>query len=76
MLIVGKKCKLPDDTLFKTKPQLAFEMLGAVSRENALSFKYVLADSIYGVNPEFIEAVESLPDKLTSYRSQKIRYAG
>jgi SRSO17 transposase len=38
-------------------------MLNAVSKENVLPFKYVLADSIYGVSPEFIEAVESLPDK-------------
>jgi SRSO17 transposase len=58
-----KKCKLPEDTVFRTKPQLAVEMLSAVSKEDVLPFKYVLADSIYGVSPEFIAAVESLPDK-------------
>jgi len=58
-----KKCKLPEDTAFKTKPQLAAEMLAALSNENILSFKYVLADSVYGESPEFITAVESLPDK-------------
>lgn len=58
-----QKCKLPEDTVFRTKPQLAVEMLTAVSEENVLPFKYVLADSIYGVSPEFIAAVESLPDK-------------
>jgi SRSO17 transposase len=58
-----KKCKLPEDTVFRTKPQLAVEMLSAVSKENMLPFKYVLADSIYGVSPQFIAAVESLPDK-------------
>jgi SRSO17 transposase len=58
-----QKCKLPEDTVFRTKPQLAVEMLTAVSKENVLPFKYVLADSIYGVSPEFIAAVESLPDK-------------
>ena len=54
---------MPEDTVFRTKPQLAVEMLNAVAEENVLPFKYVLADSIYGISPEFIEAVEALPDK-------------
>ena len=58
-----QKCKLPDDAVFKTKPQLAVEMLTGISQRNALPFKYVLADSVYGVSPDFISAVESLPDK-------------
>jgi len=58
-----EKCKLPDDTVFRTKPQLAVEMLETVVKENILPFKYVLADSLYGTSPEFIEAVEKLPDK-------------
>ena len=57
------KCKLPEDTVFLTKPQLAVEMLGAIVEENILPFKYVLADSLYGISPEFIEAVEALPGK-------------
>jgi SRSO17 transposase len=57
------KCKLPEDTVFKTKPQLAAEMLTALEKENILPFKYVLADSVYGERPEFISAVESMPDK-------------
>jgi len=56
-------CKLPADTIFRTKPQLAVETLDAVVKENVLPFKYVLADCLYGVSPEFIEAVEALPDK-------------
>jgi SRSO17 transposase len=58
-----QKCKLPADTVFRTKPELAVEMLNAVSKENVLPFKYVLADSAYGISPEFIAAVEALPDK-------------
>lgn len=57
-----EKCKLPKDIVFKTKPQLAVEMLTAITDENVLPFKYVLADTIYGESPEFIAAVESLPD--------------
>ena len=58
-----KKCNLPEETVFRTKPELAVEMLSAINRENVLPFKYVLADSLYGVSPEFIAAVEALPDK-------------
>ena len=54
-----KNCKLPEDTEFKTKPQLAVEMLNNISETGIIPFKYVLADSLYGTSPEFIEAVES-----------------
>jgi SRSO17 transposase len=56
-----EKCKLPERVAFKTKPQLAAEMLRGIAAERVLPFKYVLADSLYGMSPEFIEAVESLP---------------
>lgn len=55
-----EKCKLPDTVEFKTKPQLATEMLNNLVAEITLPFKYVLADSLYGTSPEFIEAVEAL----------------
>jgi SRSO17 transposase len=56
-----EKCNLPEDTVFRTKPQLAAEMLNTIHEEKTLPFKYVLADSIYGLSPEFIETVEHLP---------------
>ncbi len=56
-----KKCNLPEDTVFRSKPQLAAEMLRAIHEEKTLPFKYVLGDSIYGISPEFIETVEALP---------------
>jgi SRSO17 transposase len=58
-----KKNKLPADTVFRTKPELAAQMLSAISSEKLLPFKYVLADALYGTSPEFIAAVEALPDK-------------
>jgi SRSO17 transposase len=54
-----KKCKLPEYLEFKTKPQLAAEMLNSIVEDKIIPFKYVLGDSIYGLSPEFIEAVES-----------------
>jgi SRSO17 transposase len=55
-----KKCKLPENIEFKTKPQLAVQMLNNIVEEQIIPFKYVLADSLYGTSPEFIEALESL----------------
>ena len=59
-----KKCKLPAETVFQSKPKLAAEMLRDLSKEDVLPFKYVLADSLYRVSPEFITAVEALPGKI------------
>jgi SRSO17 transposase len=56
-----EKCKFPLDLQFKTKPQLAVEMLQEISQQGTLPFRYVVADSIYGNSPEFISAVEDMP---------------
>ena len=53
-----KKCRVPETLTFKTKPQLAVEMLERIEKSDGLFFKYVVADSIYGVNPDFIGAIE------------------
>lgn len=58
-----EKCKLPVDSSFRTKPELAVEMLKSIREENILPFKYILADSLYGTSPDFIEAVEAMTDK-------------
>jgi SRSO17 transposase len=57
-----KKCKLPQDAVFKTKPELAADILQCLVIEKLLPFKYILADSIYGESPEFIEAADALAD--------------
>jgi len=56
------KCSLPEDVVFKTKPELAVDMLQSLKTENILPFEYVLADALYGMSPVFIDAVEALPD--------------
>jgi len=56
------KCKLPEEIEFKSKPQLAAEMLNDIAQQQTLPFKYVLGDSIYGTSPVFIETVESLTE--------------
>jgi len=56
-----QKCKFPSDLQFKTKPQLAVEMLREISQQGIISFRYIATDSIYGNSPEFIRAVEDIP---------------
>ena len=56
-----KKCRLPVEISFKTKPQLAVEMLEKIVLEGVVPFRYVVADSIYGNSPEFLAAVEKIP---------------
>lgn len=55
-----EKCNLPPEIEFKTKPQLAIEMLRNIAEQEQIPFRYVLADSVYANSPEFVEAVESL----------------
>ena len=55
-----KKCEVPEEISFKTKPQLAVEILQEIARNKILPFKYVLADSIYGNSPDFINAVQKM----------------
>lgn len=52
------KCRFPEGLSFKTKPELAVEMIERIEKCEALPFKYVVADSIYGVSPHFIGAIE------------------
>ena len=54
-----KKCEMPPTVQFRTKPQLAVEMLEGV--EGKLPFKYVVSDTLYGMSPDFIGAVERRP---------------
>ena len=53
-----EKCKMPADLPFRTKPQLGAKMYRELRAEGIIPFKYVVADSIYGANPDFISAIE------------------
>ena len=54
------KCEMPKTLSFESKPQLAAHMLMDIYQEKILPFTYVLADSIYGSSPEFVNTVEQL----------------
>jgi len=58
-----KKSGVPSDLSFKTKPRLAADMLLACYRQGNLPFKYIVADTVYGNNEEFLEAAEQCVGK-------------
>jgi SRSO17 transposase len=50
---------VPDDVVFRTKPELALEMVQqAVQR--GLPFRWVTGDSLYGDSPTFVQGVRAL----------------
>lgn len=53
-----RKCRFTEDLQFKTKPQLAVEILKGISQDRVIPFRFVVADTIYGGSPEFIAAAE------------------
>ena len=55
-----KKCKFPQDLEFRTKPQLAAELLKEVTEGGQVPFRFIVADSTYGNSPDFIDAVDGL----------------
>lgn len=59
-----KKCGVPEKSEFRTKPQLASEMIEEVTKADILPFKYIVADCLYGNSPEFIEALDRYPEKI------------
>jgi len=59
-----KKCAVPEDVTFRTKPQLAAEKLTSIHQEGTIPFTYIAADSIYGNSPEFIQAADSCSGKI------------
>jgi len=53
-----RRCGIPEGTPFRTKPQLAWEMVESVVAQGRLPFGWVLCDEAYGDNPGFLEHLE------------------
>jgi len=53
------KCAIPSDRDFQTKPQLAAEMVRTLYQAGVLSFRYIVADCLYGNSPDFWAACEA-----------------
>jgi len=56
-----EKCKVPEDLTFKTKPELAAEMLQALTATELFPAQWVTCDTVFGNSPTFLQ---SLPEGL------------
>jgi SRSO17 transposase len=54
------KCGIPDETRFRTKPEIALQMLQAVVAQGGLRFRWVRCDELYGHSPDFLDGVAEL----------------
>ena len=53
------ECHVPEGLAFKTKTELATEMMGGIEKGGVFKYKWVGADSFFGRNKEFLD---SIPD--------------
>jgi len=54
-----QKCGIPEDAPFRTKPQLAWEMIQQVHSDAVLPFSWVVCDEAFGDTPQFLEDLET-----------------
>ena len=52
-----EKCRIPEGTVFKTKPELALEMIQGLRREGLFDARWVTGDDFFGRNPTFREGL-------------------
>ena len=50
-------CGVPEDLVFKTKPEIGLELLKNVIKRGQLTFFWVAADALYGDSPAFRDGV-------------------
>jgi len=55
-----RQCGIPPAMTFKTKPELAEEMLAAVVKSQSLRCRWVVADEAFGCAPDFLDGVARL----------------
>lgn len=55
-----EECGIPEDVTFKTKPQLALEMLKDIVDEGSLSFRWVACDETFGRDTPLLDEVADL----------------
>jgi SRSO17 transposase len=58
-----QECGVPQDLVYKTKPQIALELLQAAVGRGSLPFRWVAADELYGDSPAFRDGVAALEGK-------------
>jgi len=56
-----ERCQIPEDTAFRTKPELAWEMIERLHQQGCLPFRWLTCDEAFGDNHEFLRRLEALP---------------
>ena len=56
----GKACGVPEDLIYKTKPEIGLELLRKAKKRGNLSFSWVAADALYGDSPAFRDGIADL----------------
>lgn len=56
-----ERCQIPEDTAFRTKPELAWEMIETLHQQGCLPFGWLTCDEAFGDNHEFLGRLEALP---------------
>ena len=55
-----KKCRIPEDTRFQTKNELAWEMIEAITHEKVLRFRWVVGDEAFGCDTCLLDQIAGL----------------
>jgi SRSO17 transposase len=55
-----QRCGIPEETIFKTEPQLALEMIRKIVERDQLPFRWVTADERFGRNQAFLKVISAL----------------
>jgi SRSO17 transposase len=55
-----QRCGIPGETIFKTEPQLALEMIRTIVERDQLPFRWVTADERFGQNRAFLKGISAL----------------
>jgi SRSO17 transposase len=55
-----RACGAPEELTFKTKPEIAAELLQEAIQRGGLPFKWVAADELYGDSPNFRDSVAEM----------------
>ena len=53
-------CGMPEDLVYKTKPEIGLELLQKAEKRGGLPFKWVAADELYGDSPAFRDGIAKL----------------
>ncbi len=61
-----EECGVPEDLVFKTKPEIGLQLLENAIKRGKLPFFWVAADALYGDSPPFRDGVAARPSRRTA----------